>query len=183
MTNKMPQLLLVAGTGRNSGKTTLVCDVIRNISQRQKVTAIKITPHFHEKNSAGAIIAEEEGLFITEEKQKESGKDSSLMLGAGAESVYFAMAAEEKVLQAFQIIANQIPANQAVVCESGGLRHFLEPGLFLMMNRSDRTEFKPDTLTLKPLAHQWITFDGASLDFDPGTITYTANKWIIIPKL
>ena len=178
----MPQLLLVAGTGRNSGKTTLLCSVIRNICQSNKVTAIKITPHFHQEYSNGNTIAEEKGLFVMEEKQKEGGKDSSLMLGAGAEKAYFAMASEQKVLQAFRFIANLIPENHAVVCESGGLRHFIEPGLFLMMNRSDRTEFKTDTMQLKILADQWITFNGETLDFDPDTIQFSANKWITTPK-
>jgi len=178
----MPQLLLVAGTGRNSGKTTLLCSVIRNISQSHKVTAIKITPHFHKKYLIGNAIMEEEGLFVMEEKQKEGGKDSSLMLGAGADKAYFAMASEKNVLQAFRFIANLIPENHAVVCESGELRHFIEPGLFLMMNRSDRTAFKTDTMDLKTLADQWITFDGETLDFDPDTIQYSANKWMTKPK-
>ena len=182
MNNRMPQLLLVAGTGRNSGKTTLLCSVIRNVCQSHRVTAIKITPHFHEKYRTGHTIAEEEGLYVMEEKQKDSGKDSSLMLGAGADKAYFAMASEEKVLQAFRAIANLIPENHAVVCESGGLRHFVEPGLFLMMNRSDRTAFKSDTLILKTLADQWITFNGETLDFDPDTLQFSANKWITTPK-
>lgn len=177
----MPQLLLVAGTGRNSGKTTLLCSVIRNVCQRHKVTAIKITPHFHQAYGNGNTIAEEEGLCIMEEKHKESGKDSSLMLGAGADKAYFAMASEENVLKAFRVIANLIPEDHAVVCESGGLRNFLEPGLFLMMNRSDQTEFKIDTIYLKKLADHWITFNGETLDFNPDTIQFSANKWITTP--
>jgi hypothetical protein len=182
MTIRKPHLLLVAGTGRNSGKTTLVCDVIRNVSRTHKITAIKITPHFHPQDHNGKVIAEEDGLFIMEEKQKESRKDSSLMLQAGADNVYFAMAEEGKILKAFQIIEKLVPEDRPVVCESGGLRNFMEPGLFLVMNRSDRTELKTDSLALKLMAHQWITFDGAILDFDPGTISYAANKWIIASK-
>lgn len=182
MTDRMPQLLLVAGTGRNSGKTTLLCNVIRNTCQRHKVTAIKISPHFHLRQHAGNAIAEEEGLFVMEEKQSGSRKDSSMMLEAGADKSYFAMATEENVLKAFRIIAKRIPKNHAVVCESGGLRHFIEPGFFVMMNRSDRTAFKTDTMDLKTLADQWITFNGEFLDFDPDKIQFSDNKWITTAK-
>ncbi|MBK8884338.1 MAG: hypothetical protein IPN67_18855 [Bacteroidales bacterium] len=43
----IPNLLLIAGTGTKSGKTTMACKIIRQFSEL-KITAIKITPHFHE---------------------------------------------------------------------------------------------------------------------------------------
>ena len=40
-------LLLFAGTGTKSGKTTMACRIIAKFPEL-KITAIKITPHFHE---------------------------------------------------------------------------------------------------------------------------------------
>jgi hypothetical protein len=51
-----------------------------------------------------------------------------------------------------------------------------------MMNRSDRTAFKTDTMDLKTLADQWITFNGEFLDFDPDKIQFSDNKWITTAK-
>lgn len=178
----MPELLLIAGTGRNSGKTTMACSVIQNISKLQSIVAIKITPHFHVKLTLGKIFVERNDLVIMEETQRDTDKDSSRMLQAGANPVYFVMAKDEQLKVAFEIISDLIPKSQPIVCESGGLIHYIEPGLFLMMNRSETIEFKPGTPDLKALADRWITFDGNHPDFDPDTITYSANGWKITPK-
>jgi len=43
----IPNLLLIAGTGNKSGKTTLACRVIEQFRQ-SGISAVKITPHFHD---------------------------------------------------------------------------------------------------------------------------------------
>jgi hypothetical protein len=179
---KMPELLLIAGTGRNSGKTTMACSVIQNISKLRSIVAIKITPHFHENYAFGKILVERDDLVIVEETQQDTDKDSSRMLRAGAKSVYFVMAKDEQLKEAFEIILELTPKNRPIVCESGGLIHYTAPGLFLMMNRSETTEFKPGTPDFKALADRWITFDRNHPDLDPETITYSANGWKITPK-
>ena len=179
---RLPQLLLIAGTGRNTGKTTLACTIIRNISRYQPVVAIKITPHFHANSNLDKMIINRNGLVIAEEKQANTEKDSSRMMRAGAETVFFVMANDEQLAEAIRIILDQNTKNLPIVCESGGLRHHIEPGLFLMMNRSDQTEYKPETIVLKAVADHWITFNGSEIDFNPETITYSANKWQITAK-
>ncbi len=179
---RIPELLIVAGTGRNSGKTTLVCDIIRRISVLQQIVAIKVTPHFHENYITGKVITDKGGLFIMEENLASSDKDSSRMLAAGAWKVYFVMAMDDKVKEAFLTILSLFPEKTPVICESESLRHYLEPGLFLMMNRSDRSVIKPGATVLQQLADRWITFDTENLDFDPETVKYIANEWKILPK-
>ena len=41
--------LLVAGNGRNVGKTFLACEIIKQLSQKNEVTGVKISPHFQKK--------------------------------------------------------------------------------------------------------------------------------------
>lgn len=176
---RMPELILIAGTGRNSGKTTLACNIIKKTSTIIPVVAIKITPHFHQYYKSGKTITERDDLIILEETDPESGKDSSLMLKAGAASSYFVMAKDEQLKEAIHLIINLIPDNIPVVCESGGLRHFVEPGAFLMMNRSDNITSKPGTEALKKIADRLITFDGEKIDFDFNAINYSENKWRI----
>lgn len=175
----MPEMLLIAGTGRNSGKTTLACQIIKKTSTIIPVVAIKITPHFHRHNKSGMTITERDDLIIIEETDTETCKDSSLMLKAGAVSSYFVMAKDEQLKEALQLIINLIPDNIPVVCESGGLRHFIEPGAFLMMNRNDNNTCKPGAEALKKIADQLITFDGEKIDFDFNAINYSENKWRI----
>lgn len=176
---RMPEMLLIAGTGRNSGKTTLACHIIKKTSANFPVVAIKITPHFHRQIKSGNTITERDDLIIIEETDPGSGKDSSLMLKAGAASSYFVMAKDEQLKEALRMIINLIPTNIPVVCESGGLRHFVEPGAFLMMNRNDNNTCKPGAESLKKIADRLITFDGERIDFDFNAINYSENKWRI----
>jgi len=47
MESKYPNILLVSGNGRNSGKTTLACKIIERFSKDHEITGLKISPHFH----------------------------------------------------------------------------------------------------------------------------------------
>ena len=71
---KMPELLLIAGTGRNSGKTTLVCHIIKKKCTCFPIVAIKITPHFHQEIESGRIIVERDELIIMEARK--TGKNA-----------------------------------------------------------------------------------------------------------
>jgi len=176
---RIPEMLLIAGTGRNSGKTTLACQFIKKTSANFPVTAIKITPHFHPHTENGRTIIERDDLVIIEETDPGTGKDSSLMLKAGASRSYFVMAKDEQLKEALQLLIKLIPDTTPVVCESGGLRHLVEPGVFLMMNRSDNNTFKTGAEALKKIADRLVTFDGDRIDFDFNTINYSENKWRI----
>ena len=176
----MPELLLIAGTGRNSGKTTLACKIIKEISQFVAVVAIKITPHFHENSTNGKIILERADLVIVEELDATFLKDSCLMLKAGAMKSFFVMAKDENLGEAFQVIRQFISTGVAIICESGGSRKWIKPGLFLMLNHSDNTSLKPGGEVLKQVADQLITFNGREIDFDYKKITFSENKWKIV---
>lgn len=178
-TLKLPQLLLIAGTGRDSGKTTLVCDVIQKFSPLQPLIAIKITPHFHKNSESGTILIDTENLYIAEETDSATGKDSSRMLNAGATHSYFVMTKDENLKEAFMRIRELIPPDSLTICESGGLRNYINPGLFFMMNKKGTDAFKPSAEKLIPLANRMITFDGEKIDFDPDTIEITDNQWTL----
>jgi len=175
----MPQLLLIAGTGRNTGKTTLACRIIEKFSTEKSIIALKITPHFHRNIQSGKIIINENKLYIAEETDSTTAKDSSLMLNAGAAQSYFVMATDDHLDEVIQNIFRMIPSDALLVCESGGLRDWVVPGVFLMMNRKDTEILKQGTEKLKMLADRLITFDGKNIDFELDAIEITDNKWIL----
>jgi len=175
----IPQLLLIAGTGRNTGKTTFVCNILRKFSLNHPIIALKITPHFHKNIQSGKVIIDRDEVYIAEETDAATGKDSSLMLQAGAQKSFFVMAKDEHVGVAFHEIEKLIPAGSLLVCESGGLRHHVVPGLFFMMKKANGEMIKPDAGKLIKLADQMITFDGEKIDFDPDAIEITDKRWTL----
>ena len=175
----IPQLLLIAGTGRNTGKTTFACQILRKFSQVKSIYSVKITPHFHKNIQSGKVILETNNLYIAEETDSSTTKDSSLMLGSGAQKSFFVMATDENLMEAFQKIIQMIPSGSFIVCESGGLRHHVVPGLFFMMNKTEVEKIKPDAEKLKLLADRVITFDGEKTDFELNSIEINDNRWKI----
>jgi hypothetical protein len=167
---KLPHMLLISGTGRNSGKTTLACAIINKFSKLYSIAAIKISPHIHNIHKGTKIIVDEEKIYIEEELNYLSGKDSSLMLAAGALKSFFIMSSDEKIL-------TLIPENYYLVCESGGLRKWKVPGLFLILNNSSVPTNKKGIRSLKSLADLWVNTYDTKMDQIIDKIEIRNNNW------
>jgi Ni2+-binding GTPase involved in maturation of urease and hydrogenase len=178
----LPNLLLIAGTGRNSGKTTLACSIIKKFGSHHSIIAVKISPHFHKDKQDGLPIWVRENLYIIEETDASKSKDSSLMLAAGAQRSFFVMADDGQLPEAMQKILAIINPADLIICESGGLRNFITPGLFFLLNRKDNSTPKPESVKFKSICNSWITFDGVHFDFSVESIAIQNNKWILIDK-
>jgi hypothetical protein len=128
----IPNLLLIAGTGTKSGKTSMACRIIEQF-ENLTITAIKISPHFHETTPGLVTIYEERGDVIYEETNRDTTKDTSRMLRSGAGKVYFAKVLDKRLKFVFDKIMGTIPEGTPVVCESPALRNYVEPGVFVIM--------------------------------------------------
>jgi hypothetical protein len=170
----IPNLLLIAGTGTKSGKTSMACKVIEEFAW-MPVTAVKISPHFHESTAGLISKSESKGYSIYEETQNNSSKDSSRMLSAGAERVYFAKVWDDQVAEVFNKIMEYVPANAPIVCESPALRNFVEPGLFIIMTSNSVDRMK-NINHLQALPH--VMFKLEELKYsDILPIRFEGGKW------
>jgi hypothetical protein len=153
----IPNLLIIAGTGTKSGKTSLACRIIEQFSNLE-ITAIKITPHFHETTEGLVVKSEEQGYAIYEETNSGTTKDTSRMLKAGAKKVWFAKVWDNQLLHVFNEIVKEVPAGTPVICESPALRNFVEPGLFIIIT-SDTINKHKDISHLTKLPHAMIKYE------------------------
>jgi len=154
---RIQNLLIIAGTGTKSGKTSLACRIIEQFKDLE-ITAIKITPHFHETTSGLIVKSEESGYAIYEETNSETSKDTSRMLKSGAKKVWFAKVWDNQLLHVFNEIMKDVPAGTPVICESPALRNFVEPGLFVIIT-SETTNKLKDISHLKKLPHVMIKYE------------------------
>lgn len=173
----IPNLLLIAGTGTKSGKTTIACKIIRQFSEL-KIAAIKITPHFHETTEGLLAISEKIGYAIYEESVRDSFKDTSRMLGAGADKVYFAKVWDDQLFEVFGEIMKLIPEGTPVICESPALRNFAEPGVFIIMKSETVDKYK-NISHLTALPH--VMFQYESLDtMSSIPVSFENGSWHLI---
>ncbi len=169
----MPNMLIIAGEGRNVGKTRLACQIIRQLAPSNNVTAVKISSHFHETDLKD-ILFEEKGKYIILEEKNISGKDSSLMLQAGAGKVFFIMAPGEYLREAFSLVRPSL-AEGPVVCESGGLAEIVQPGVFLYVRRAGTAIMRTQLLQYDPVI---VSLDPESSGIVAGSFEFTDNRII-----
>ncbi len=149
--DRLSNLLIIAGTGTKSGKTSMACKIIRQFPEL-KITAVKITPHFHETTPGLLPLTEKNGYAIYEETDREGFKDTSRMLCAGAQKVYFAKVWDAALPEAFREIMDRIDPGTPVICESPALRYFVQPGAFIIMTSDEIVKHK-DISNLQKLPH------------------------------
>jgi Ni2+-binding GTPase involved in maturation of urease and hydrogenase len=176
---RAPGLLLVSGTGRNSGKTTLVCKLIERHHTHCNITAIKISPHVHllDPDDEALVVDERYGIF--RETDPATGKDSSAMLNAGASEVFYIQTNDRYLLEAFKKLMTISTSGNLLICESGGLREHVLPDLFLIIHNTSNSTIKSKARKLIPLADAFIRRSGEELDFDPDRIRVRNRSWIL----
>ena len=144
----LPNVIIVAGEGNKSGKTSAICRIIECYHELQ-ITAVKITPHFHELTEGLLPVMECEGHSIYEESNSLSSKDTSRMLRAGASKVYYIKVTDGELLQAFSNLLANIPIGTPIICESPALAGYIEPGILVIMTSDNQYNKK----IIKHLSH------------------------------
>jgi uridine kinase len=111
----IPNLLIIAGTGNESGKTTMACRIIEQF-KHLKIVSVKITPHFHETTPGLVLVSEKPGYSVYEETNRDILKDTSRMLKAGASRVFFAKVTDKSLLNVFEVILKLISPGIPIIC-------------------------------------------------------------------
>lgn len=171
-------ILLIAGTGRNVGKTLFACKLIESMDCKNSVVSIKISPHFHELGQTIEIVKQSEHFQIAKERNKSGRKDSNRLLKAGSKEVYYIQAKDDSLPEIIFFLDSIIPPNTPMIIESGGLREIIHPGLFLMIHHNNNY-LKARAIKYKPLADKWIEFDGNNFNLTPEKIIFINEEWII----
>lgn len=129
---------MIGGNSRNAGKTTVSCMIIEKLSLHYQVFGLKVTSIRKGEADHHGNHSDEDfsGFQISEELDRDSHKDTSRMLRAGAEKVFYICADEGFELNAIKEFLNRFNTNQPIICESRSLRDKVKPGIFMMMMRN-----------------------------------------------
>lgn len=163
-------ILIVAGSGRNCGKTSFLCNIIRK-QETSGLAAIKVTPHFHEPTEGLVILKEHPSYRIFKEENRQSDKDSSRYLQAGAVDSFFIQAKDDALQQAFHALVPLLGEKQPVVIESAALAKFISPSLFLFIQK-EKEPIKSSVESILPHADMMIISNGESFSLSPGQLIF-----------
>ncbi|AZV56652.1 hypothetical protein [Clostridium sp. AWRP] len=147
--HNIPNMILIGSTARNSGKTTLAVSIINKYKLIRPMVALKVTT-IQEKNGkcirggegCGVCSSLKGNFEITKELNSDNNKDTSLLLAAGAENVYWLKALKNNIYEGFNAFITKIPENALIVCESNSLRKVVNPGVFIMIKNSKDSQMK-----------------------------------------
>lgn len=174
-----PRLLIVSGNGRNSGKTTLITRIIREFREKQHITGIKISPHFHPVPESYPLLQRAENWALYREDGKARATDSARMLHAGAREVFYVQAYDQGIPGALDALRNHIDRESLWVCESGGLPQFVKPGILVLTSLKGRHGEKPAFRDLINHADIVTQFDGRHFTPNPlSKLKPQKNQWV-----
>lgn len=131
----LPNFLIISGTGRNVGKTTLSCKIIDKFSNENRITALKITNHFHDiDQKTSKIIYESESYKIIEELNILSNKDTSRFLQAGANNSFMIMSDLNNLATAINRLEMTFGFDTSIfIVESMSIREIITPAYSILV--------------------------------------------------
>lgn len=145
------RFIIVAGTARNVGKTNLLCRIIKANSSKPIIGLKFITLKegvFKHKHHSDISTYE-----IIQEKNLTSEKDTAKMLRAGAKQSYLIVARSEYIEKALVDFLSRLDSKTLVVAESATLRNYINPKLFIIVDREGAINRKSYIEALLPLAN------------------------------
>lgn len=176
MTNKWSNILLVAGSGQNAGKTTFICQLLEANKMLNPI-AIKVSPHVHAPTPGLRVLVEEENYQVFEETDSTSHKDSSRYLGAGASRSFHIKANDDQLQMAFIALLPYLQTDVPILIESAALHHVIDAGIFaLVINKTGKQ--KPSTAINRKVADIIISSDGRKFS-PPVQSIYFNTEWKI----
>ncbi|WP_034327766.1 hypothetical protein [Alkaliphilus transvaalensis] len=162
----IPQMLMIGSTGRNSGKTTLAMEIVKQWQDKISVIGLKVVT-IEERDGkcprggagCGICLALKGNFELQEETNPNNNKDTSLLLSSGAEKVYLLKTLKEHMNNAIKSFMELINEDAMIICESNSLRKTVDPGCFLMIDNNKKSPIKRSAAEVRDMADMIIDDD------------------------
>ena len=181
---KLDGMLMIGSAGRNAGKTVLACAAIKKFCKSTNITGIKVTTIKAKDGTCprggrgcGVCSSLDGNFCITEELKRNSSKDTSRLLAAGASRVFWLRVMRSHLKQGLNALLSIIGPDAVSICESNSLRHVVEPGLFLMVTAPNLKKWKASAQDVRRYVDKVVVSDGSNFDFDIDEIKLTQRRW------
>lgn len=141
MTDKQHNILMVGSNARKSGKTTMICRLLKCYGRKFSIAAVKAS--LYEERS---IFREhypwvsQEGYLEIGENNPRNMKDSGKYLAAGAVESRFLAAIKDNADRVVQRITGIAGKVDLMIVESNVLRESIKPAVFVMVNNGKKEQ-------------------------------------------
>jgi hypothetical protein len=180
--NRYENLLVVGGSGRNVGKTELVCRIIQKVSANLAIYALKVSAISPDTGVQPAPHRAELGAGLFEEHRADTDKDTSRMLRAGADRVFYLHSNGAAIMEHIERFHASVPAGIPVICESNSLYSYINPGLFVLVQGSGTTSKTRIAVDLRQ-PDLTVVSNGVSGFPESDAIEYRDGGWWLTGRL
>ncbi len=160
-------IVVVGGHTRNIGKTSVVAGLIAAMPER-RWTAIKITQFGHGVCSANGEPCDcetaDHTIAISEERERESGTDSSRYLAAGAARSFWVRTRQGQLSEAMPRVRALLAESENVIVESNSVLRFLQPDVSLSVLDPSVKDFKASALRYLDRVDALVVPSGAAFE-------------------
>lgn len=177
MPAKTPIIVAVSGLSSNTGKTTLVCELLQRLPGWE---AIKLTRgHYRScgKDPNGCCVSDllrDEPLIRSgREENYEAGKDTGRFWDAGAVNVHWVIVGEDQVEDGIKTALSRVKT-EGVVVEGNSFLDYVSADYSIMCARAGGGTAKPSARRGLPKANALYL---SSLDADGSTARAQFNEW------
>jgi molybdopterin-guanine dinucleotide biosynthesis protein len=143
------RVIVIAGTSSNSGKTTLLCDLLRELSRDESWEAIKLTRgHYRSCGKdphaccVSHLLSDQPVIRSGREETYAFGKDTGRYWDAGASNVHWVIATDSQVEQGIRQALDRVKSGRVLI-EGTSVLKFIKADFAVMVARADQTKIKP----------------------------------------
>lgn len=160
-------VVVVGGHSRNIGKTSVVAGLIAALPEMQW-TAVKITQYGHGICSANGEACDcataDHTIAVSEERNRDTGTDSSRYLVAGAEHSFWVRTQQGELNEAMPRVRKILALSVNAIVESNSVLRFLRPDLALSVLDPGVEDFKRSALSYLDRVDALVVPTGADLN-------------------
>jgi molybdopterin-guanine dinucleotide biosynthesis protein len=153
MTNSdFHRVVVIAGTSSNTGKTTLLCDLLRELSREESWEAIKLTRgHYRSCGKdphaccVSHLLSDQPLIRSGRDETYAFGKDTGRYWDAGASNVHWVIVTDNQVEQGIEMALARVKSGHVLI-EGTSVLKFINADFIVMVARADqmsRMKIKP----------------------------------------
>jgi molybdopterin-guanine dinucleotide biosynthesis protein len=146
------RIVVIAGTSSNTGKTTLLCDLLRELRRDGGWEAIKLTRgHYRSCGKdphaccVSHLLSDQPMVRSGRDETYAAGKDTGRYWDAGASNVHWVIVTDNQVEQGIRTALARVKSGRVLI-EGTSLLKFIEADFVVMVARRDqmsRVKIKP----------------------------------------
>src|SRR5262245_29675357 len=153
------RVIVIAGTSSNSGKTTLLCDLLRILSRGESWEAIKLTRgHYRSCGKdphaccVSHLLGDEPLIRSGRDATYAFGKDTGRYWDAGASDVHWVIVTDNEVEQGIGMALERVKSGRVLI-EGTSVLQFVNAEVAVMVARADQ----PGRMEINPSARRALS--------------------------